>query len=380
MTSLRIAMLSPFPPLKGGIARFSERLGRAFGEEGCEVIPVTFRSLWPRWLMKGRPASEPYVPVLHDTQLSLDLLNPLSWLTVARRLRADRPDVLLFAYWSGVLAPLCMIIRRASGLKTVVLLHNFTSHETIPGESMLKRMLVASSEGFITLSRTVETELRVFSPEAKSRCLFHPLYERQGSAPSKPEARQDLGLPRASKVLLFFGYIREYKGVDTLLETMAIVLRRDSSVRLVVAGEFILDSSVFRHQAERLGITGQVDFYEGYVPSGQVARLMAAADAVVLPYRSASQSGIVSLAFGHGVPVIAFSIGALGDQIEHGRTGWLVREYGADALAAGILDFFREREHLPLNEGIDEACRRNSWNRFASESVDFLEQCRRRDA
>jgi glycosyltransferase involved in cell wall biosynthesis len=377
LSSLRIALLSPFPPLKGGIARFSERLGRALEEEGCEVIPVTFRRLWPRWLMKGRPASEPGVTVLHDTQLSLVLLNPLSWLAVARRLRAVRPDVLLFAYWSGALAPLCMMIRRVSGLKTVVLLHNFTSHESIPGESMLKRMLVASSEGFITLSRTVESELKAFMPEANALALFHPFYEPQGPAPSRQEARQALGLPEASKVLLFFGYIREYKGVDTLLESMAIVLRKDSSVRLVVAGEFILDSSVFRLHAERLGIAGQVDIYEGYVPSGQVACVMAAADAVVLPYRSATQSGIVSLAFGHGVPVIAFSTGALGDQIEHGRNGWLVRGTGADAFADGILDFFREREHLPLSEGIEEACRRNSWSRFASESLAFLERCNR---
>jgi glycosyltransferase involved in cell wall biosynthesis len=375
LTLLRIALLSPFPPLKGGIARFSEELRQAFEAAGCEVLPVTFRRLYPRWLTKGRPATDAGVMPLPDISLSLDLMNPLSWLSAASRLREFKPDVLLVAYWSGILAPLTALMRRASGLKTVVLLHNFTSHESIPGEPILKRLLVSSSDGFITLSRAVESELWAFAPVARTLCLFHPVYERQSVPPSKADARRAINLPDTAKVLLFFGYVREYKGVDTLLEAMAAVARRDDSVRLVIAGEFILDPSRFRDYAERLGIAGKVDFRVGYVPAGEVATLMAAADAVVLPYRSATQSGIVSLALGHGVPVIACNAGGLGDQVEHGRTGWLVREEGSEALAAGILDFFNEREHLPLEAGIADACRRSSWREFASQAAAFLEQC-----
>jgi len=307
-------------------------------------------------------------------------MNPLSWITAARKLRNIKPDVLLIAYWSGVLAPLCALMRRASGLPTFVLLHNFTSHEPISGESMLKRMLVSSSDGFITLSQTVESELRAFAPAAKTLRLFHPLYERQTPGPSKAAARRSIGLPEDAPVLLFFGYVREYKGLDTLFEAMALVLQRESSARLVVAGEFILGSSRFREEARRLGIDGAVEFREGYVPAGEVATLMAAADAVVLPYRSATQSGIVPLALGHGVPVIACDTGGLGNQVEHGRTGWLVREEGAEALADGILDFFRERERLPLEEGISDFRRRNSWREFASQAATFLETCSRRSA
>jgi glycosyltransferase involved in cell wall biosynthesis len=377
LTPLRIALLSPFPPLKGGIARFSEELRRAFEAAACEVLPVPFRRLYPRWLMKGRPASEPGSALASDTPLALDLMNPLSWLSSARRLRSSRPDVLLIAYWSGILAPLSAVMCRASGLKTVVLLHNFTAHESIPGESMLKRMLVSSSDGFIALSRTVESELRAFAPAARTLCLFHPLYERQSASPSKSEARRAVGLSDEVNVLLFFGYVREYKGLDTLIDAMAAVLRRDPSAKLIVAGEFILDSSPFREHTRRLGLDGAVEFREGYVPAGEVATLMAAADTVVLPYRSATQSGIVSLALGHGVPVIACNAGSLGDQLEHKRTGWLVREEGPEALADGILDFFHERERLPLEEGIAEYCRRNSWREFASQAAGFLETCSR---
>ncbi len=369
-------LLSPFPPLKGGIARFSDELCRAFEAAGCKVVPVTFRRIYPRWLMKGRPATDSDVAPVSAAPLSLDLMNPLSWLSAARRLREFKADVLLVAYWSGILAPLTALMRRASGLKTLVLLHNFTSHDSIPGESMLKRLLVSSADGFITLSRAVESELLAFAPGVRTLRLFHPLYESQSPIPSKSDARRTLGLPEAAKVLLFFGYVREYKGLDILLEAMASVSRRDDSVRLVIAGEFILDSSSFRDHADRLGIAGKVDFRVGYVPAGEVATLMAGADAVVLPYRSASQSGIVSLAFGHGVPVIACNAGGLGAQVEHGRTGWVVREEGAEALADGILDFFRASEHLPLEAGIAEFRRRNSWREFTSKAAVFLETCK----
>lgn len=378
MTPLRIALLSPFPPLKGGIARFSDELRRAFEVAGCEVVPLPFRRLYPRWLMKGRPATELGAQAAESTPLSLDLVNPFTWFSAARKLREFKADVLLVAYWSAILAPLCAMMRRASGLPTVVLLHNFTSHESIPGEPMLKRLLVSSADGFITLSRAVESDLRAFAPEARTLRLFHPLYERQTPAPAKADARRSLDLPKDAPVLLFFGYVREYKGLDTLLEAMAAVLRELPSARLVVAGEFILGSSRFREEARRLGIEGAVVFREGYVPASEVSTLMAAADAVALPYRSATQSGIVPLALGHGVPVIACNAGGLGAQIEHKRTGWLVREEGAGALAEGIVEFFGERERLPLAAGIDEFRRRNSWREFASQAAAFLETCSRR--
>ena len=374
---LRIALLSPFPPLKGGIARFSSRLQSAFEDAGCEVVPIPFRRLYPRWLLKGRAAYEPGAALFPISHFSIDLMNPISWLVTVRQIRRLDPDVLLIAYWTGLLAPLCALMRRATGLKTVILLHNFTSHEHIPGESMLKGMLTASADGFILLSRSVGTELAAFSPKSRSFTLFHPVYEPQGERSPRGEARRSIGLPDASKVLLFFGYVREYKGLDTLIDAMALVLQKDPSVRLVVAGEFFIDSSVFRAQASRLGIDASVDFHEGYVPAERVGTLMDAADAVVLPYRSATQSGIVPLAFGHGVPVIACDAGALAEQVEHGRTGWIVDGKGAEAMALGILEFFRSMESLTYGPRIEEACRKMSWSVFASETARFLERCSR---
>ncbi|NTV02379.1 MAG: glycosyltransferase [Chlorobiaceae bacterium] len=375
--AVRIALVSPFPPLKGGIARFSGLLLPALEAAGCEVLPVPFRRLYPRWLLKGRPASDPGQADTISSPFTLDLMNPLSWLSTARAVVKRKPEVLLVAYWSGLLAPLCAVLRAVTGIRTVVLLHNFAAHEQLPAERLLQRLLLASTDGFITLSDSVRQDLAASGNRKPVRGLFHPVDEPRGYAPSKSDARVGIGLPAASKVLLFFGYVRRYKGLDVLPEAMSIALRHDPSLRLVVAGEFISGEGRFRAEVERLGIAGSVTLLPGYVPADRVATLFAAADAVVLPYRSATQSGVVPLAFGHGVPVIACDVGALSTQVAHGRSGWIVGRPGAEALAEGILEFFRCREAMPLREGLDEARRANSWESLASEAASFLESCSR---
>ena len=377
---MRIALISPFPPLKGGIARFSSQLMPALEEAGCEVLPVPFRKLYPRWILKGRPAADPGQPDGQPSPFRLDLMNPLSWLATARDLRHRQPDLLLVAYWTGLLAPFCKVLRVVTGKRVVVLLHNFASHEKLPAERLLQRLLLSSADGFITLSESVRQSVAASGTSKPVKSLFHPVYESRGPLPSKHEAREGLGLPMDAKVLLFFGYVRRYKGLDVLLEAMAVARRKDPALRLLVAGEFISEAGRFRADLDRLGLAGSVDLLPGYVPADRIAPLFAAADAVVLPYRSATQSGVVPLAFGLGVPVIACDAGALSTQVAHGRNGWIVGRPGPEALAEGILEFFRCREGMPLQEGLEEARRATSWQAFASEVSSFLESVRRRAA
>ncbi|NTU67735.1 MAG: glycosyltransferase [Chlorobiaceae bacterium] len=372
---LRIALISPFPPLKGGIARFSGLLRPALEAAGCEVLPVPFRRLYPRWLLNGRPAADAGDQATLPSSFRLDLMNPLSWFLTARAVRNQRPDLLLVAYWGGLLAPLCAVFRAVTGIRTVALLHNFASHERLPAEALLQRLLLASSDGFITLSSSVREELDSAGHRKPATTLFHPVDAAPEHLPSKPEARKLLGLPSEAKVLLFFGYLRRYKGLDVLLETMAVAHRRDPSLLLVVAGEPVGAAGSVGAAVERLGIAGCVQLLPGYVSADRLAPLFAAADAVVLPYRSATQSGVAPLALSHGVPVIACDAGALPSQVAHGRTGWVVRRAGHEALAEGILEFFRCRGSMPLREGLDEARRAASWQEFASQAASFLDSC-----
>lgn len=372
---MRIALISPFHPLRGGIARFSGLLARAIEREGHEVLAVSYRKLYPRWITRGRSSGDPgTASAERQAFFELDLTAPRTWFDTARQLRKANPDILLVAYWTAVQAPLCFVLRRVSRLKTVILLHNFTSHEAIPGERFLKRMLVASADGFLTLSGAVHRELTAFSPSAAALQLFHPVYEPQGELPSRQEARRSLGLAEDAKVLLFFGYVREYKGLDLLLEALEAVAEEEPSVRLLVAGEFYQDEEPFRQQAVRLGLSSKVDFLPGYVPADRVPFLFAASDAVVLPYRKASQSGVVQLAFGHGVPVIVTDAGGLAEQVEHRRTGWIAAGADCRLLADAILGFFRECDPSGMKGNIEQACRTMSWKAFGERTSGFLNE------
>lgn len=370
---LRVELISPFPPLKGGIARFSGRLADACTDAGCEIHPLPFRRLYPRWLLKGRPGADPSLPQPHGVRSRLDLMNPITWISTALELRRRRPDLVLVAYWAAFLAPLYAVVRAVSGIRTVVVLHNFSSHEKLPGERLLQRLLVRSADAFVTLSGSVRQELEAAGISKPVLTLFHPCYEPEGPPPLREDARRALGIPATANLLLFFGYVRRYKGLDLLLDAMPGVLRSNPSVHLVVAGEFIGGDAFFRNMAERLGITGNVSFRPGYVPAGEVGTLFAAADAVVLPYRSATQSGVASLALGYGVPVIACDAGGLAAQVGHGSGSRIVRTPGSGAITDGILGFFDNFDPAAAREEAGNARTALSWELFAARLAQFLE-------
>jgi glycosyltransferase involved in cell wall biosynthesis len=361
--------------MKGGIVRFSGLLHDSLQQAGHLVIPVPYRKLYPRWLTPVGSSCEPAAAAPEDQHpFRLDLFNPLSWIRTARQLRGLQPDVLLAAYWIGIQAPLFFVLRLFSGIPTVILLHNFTSHESIPAEPLLKKLLVASADGFITLSGSVLHELKGFSGSARAISLFHPVYEPHGALPSKATARIQLGIGGQARLLLFFGYVRDYKGLDLLLEALSLVIHQDPSVRLLVAGEFFRDIGYFREMAARLGIGGHVDFQPGYVPAERVAPLFRAADAVVMPYRTASQSGVVQLAFGHGIPVIVNDVGGLAGQVAHRRTGWVVSNPGPETLAEAIQEFFREKDLQDMGRNIEQARTAMSWKAFGEAAAGFLNE------
>jgi glycosyltransferase involved in cell wall biosynthesis len=371
---LRIAFITPFFPLKGGIARFSGLLIEAFRQSGYAVIPVAFRALYPPFLTRGRAKSAHSAEKTVQPETRLTLYNPVTWFKAIRRLRRLQPDLLLVSYWTGFLAPLCCALRYFTGIRVVVLLHNFSSHESFFFEPFMQRVLIASADGFLTLSAAVSRELLTAFPEARVRQLFHPVYEPEAEQPAREDARKLLQLEAAAPVLLFFGYVRPYKGLDMLLRALPALLHREPSLKLVVAGEFFEDPEHYRSLIRELGISGCVDMYEGYVSTDLSALLFAAADCVVLPYRHATQSGVVQQAYGYGRPVIVTPEGALPDMVRHGFTGWIARESSAEGVAAAAGEFLDGRGELPaMHAAIAEFSRQFSWEAFAAAAGSFLE-------
>jgi glycosyltransferase involved in cell wall biosynthesis len=364
---LRIAFISPFFPLKGGIARFSELLQGSLCKRGHDVISVPFKALYPGFIAKRVEASLP-------AYAHLVLYNPLSWPGIIRYIKSLKPDILLVAYWTGLLAPLCFLLRHLTGIRLVVLLHNLSSHESFFFEPVMQRFLAASTDGFITLSDAVSCQVSAVMPDIPQLTLFHPAYQPEGELPLAVEARKELNLDVHSPVLLFFGYVRHYKGLDNMLRAMPAILQREPSLRLVVAGHFHEDVSRYRRLIDKLGISGNVDLYPGYVARERTALFFAAADAVVLPYRSATQSGVVQLAYGHALPVIVTPVGALPEMVRPGETGWIARDSSPEGFADAVGEFLDGRGSLPAMRLTIEAFRREfSWESFANSAGIFLE-------
>lgn len=372
MSVLRIALVSPFPPLKGGIARFSGELQEALLRCGCTVRSVGFRSLYPSFLL-AEPTEISAPPAA--TPASLVLYNPLTWRRASAELRDFRPDVVLLAHWAAYLLPLWLFLRRASDAPTLLLLHNLSSHDPLPMESLLLRLLPAAADGAVALSSPVADAAAALMPGKPLLQLAHPPYAPAAPLPSRSTARREAALPDTGPLLLFFGYVRPYKGLDLLLEAMPAILASNPAVRLVVAGEFLEPLERYHALALRLGVADRVEFRPGYRPSGEASLLFAAADLLVLPYRRATQSGVAGMAFGHNLPVVATPAGALAEGLRSDLRNRLASEATPQALAEAVGSALAACG-LGAPEEDRASIARREWDAAAGSLLEFCRQWR----
>ncbi len=376
MRPLRIVLISPFFPLKGGIARFSSALRATLLDEGHTVEVISFKRLVPKSFLKGKAIYESGVSPVSPTGVLplLDVLNPLTWFAAARRIQRTEPDLIISAYWLGILAPLFSMLGRLSGRRMVVLMHNFSSHEHFFFEKSFRDLLMKTTGGVVTLSDHVGRLVRNSYPDTPVRTLFHPVYPPPSPAVEKADACRKLGIDPAGPVLLFFGYIRKYKGLDILLEAMPEITRRHPGVQLVIAGEFYYGEKMFRERIEKLGITKQVHLFAEYASGNRLALFFSAADVAVLPYRESSQSGVVQQAYGFGCPVIVSDRGGLPETVRSNETGIILEQLTPAAVAASVGNFFIEKETVPFRANVTQYVQELSWQTFVEKLLAFVEK------
>lgn len=303
---MKVAILSCFPPYRGGISQFNASLLEELGK-WHDMIPFNFKRQYPSFLFPGEtqyaPDSTP-----NGIPRTLDTLNPFSWVRTARAVRASRPDVLVLPYWMSWFAlPLGFVARRA-GCPCIGLMHNVIPHEPRWFDKALTRYFLKACKGFVTLSEKVKEELLSLKADARALALFHPLYNRFGEKLPREEAAKALGIDPGKKTLLFFGLIRDYKGLDLLLEALR---EMPEDWQLVVAGEPYGSFDKYQRIIDALPGKDRIHLFLSYIPDAEVAKYFSAADAAVLPYRSASQSGIGAVAAHFGVPTVVTPVGAL---------------------------------------------------------------------
>ena len=370
---MRIAFLSTFYPYRGGIAQFNAAM---FGELGKThtVKAFTFKRQYPDLLFPGKTQfvtpDDEAVPV--DSERLLDTIGPCSWGRTARAIAAWEPDLLVMKYWMSWFAPsLGAVARRLrkKGCKVLVVLDNVIPHEPCFFDRPLTRRFLRSCDGFIAMSDAVEKDLLLLRPDAPHRLLPHPAYDHFGAKPSREEACRQLGLDPARKTLLFFGLIREYKGLDILLDAFNSL---DDSYQLLIAGEPYGPFDRYQAQIDALPGKDRVKAFPRYIPDSEVGTFFAAADLAVLPYRSATQSGISAIATHFGLPLVVTDVGGLRSTVGDRGTGIVVPHPVPGDIREAVEAFFAD---AALRERLREALRqekeRLSWPVFCKALTDF---------
>lgn len=371
---MKIVIIGTAYPMRGGIAHFNALLYKTLREHGHEVNLISFKRQYPSIFFPGKTQYETGDEGIHvDSEALLDSIGPGSWVKVARRVRSLNPDLVIFKYWMPFFAPafavIAKMVKRARNTKVLFVCDNIIPHERRPGDDFLTRMVLKTVDYYIVMSETVEKDLLQFVPDAKCRRLHHPVYEFFKGDFRKEEARKKLGLG-PGPVVLFFGYIRRYKGLHVLLDAVAL-LKDKLPAKLLVAGEFYDDKAKYDQQIEKLGIQDSVILLDRYIPNEEVGLYYAAADVVALPYVSATQSGIVQICYNYNKPVIATDVGGLPEVVSDGETGFVVPAGNARALADAIKRFYDENREMAFSRRVAEVKKNFSWDRMA-EAVEEL--------
>ena len=355
-------------PFRGGIAHYNALLAEALGKRH-EVTTITFERQYPSLLFPGKTQQESgEISTASPAPQLVDSINPLNWIRVGRLIRDRRPDILVIKYWLPVFGPcfgtIARVVRSNKHTRIICICDNVLPHERRPFDVSFTRYAFGAVDAFIVQSSAVERDLQQLLPRARYRYVPHPVYNIFGAQSDRAQVRARLGITD-ERVVLFFGYVRRYKGLHVLLQAMPHLLAR-LPVRLLVVGEFYDDEESYREQVRTLGLEHAVTLHADYVPTEQVGGYFSAADAVVLPYVSATQSGIAQIAYNFDCPVIATNVGGLAEVVIDGRTGYVVPPNDPESLAKAIARFYSERREQEFGEQVRAEKRKYSWENLVA--------------
>ncbi|PTX21038.1 glycosyltransferase involved in cell wall biosynthesis [Pontibacter mucosus] len=376
----RVTIVGPAHPLRGGgMATFNERLAYAFQEAGCEVEIVTFSLQYPSFLFPGKSqyTLEP-APAGLSIKVLINSVNPLSWWRTGRYIKSQKPDLVVFRYWLPFMGPalgsIARIIRRNKYSRILAITDNVVPHEKRPGDVPFTKYFLSSCHGFVTMSRSVQQDLEHFEPAKPSEYLPHPLYDNFGEAETKEAACSALGLDPTYNYLLFFGFIRAYKGLDLLLQAMADPQVQElQNLKLIVAGEFYEDALPYLQLIQELQLQDKLILRTEFIPNAEVRHYFCAADLVVQPYKHATQSGVTQVAYHFNKPMVVTRVGGLSELVPDREVGYVV-EPQPQAIATAIQQFYTSGQAAILSENITKYKKRFSWDRFVKSIWELAEK------
>ena len=366
----KIYLIGTAWPFRGGIAAFNERLATAYQEAGYEVTIINFRLQYPAIFFPGKTQMANWAGPEHlNIRREINSVNPLNWIIVGNRIRRERPSLVIFRYWLPFMGPafgtIARLIRLNRTTRVITIFDNIVPHERRIGDRLFTNYFIRPIQAFIAMSDTVFNDIKKFDTKKPRELCPHPLYDNFGEKVDKDEAKSHLGLDPDTGYSLFFGFIRDYKGLDLALRAFGDERLRDSDKRLLVAGEFYSDEKYYLDIIKELDIAGQVVLRTDFIPDDEVKYYFSAADLVVQPYKTATQSGISQIAYHFDKPMIVTNVGGLPEIVPDGKSGFVV-ERDSSAIAGAIRRYYDEKMEPVFEAGMREEKKKYSWESMVS--------------
>ena len=365
---MNIAIIGPAHPLRGGgISTFNERLAEVLQEQGHTVVIYSFSLQYPSFLFPGKSqfTTEPAPQglVIHSI---INSINPFNWFKAGGIIKKGKHELIIVRYWLPFMGPslgtILRIVKRNKYTRVLCIADNVIPHEKRPGDLVFTKYFLKPVDAFITMSKEVLQDLKKFT---KKKAIFnpHPVYDNYGTAISKEDACKRLGLDPANKYVLFFGFIRKYKGLDILLEAMGDERVKETGIKLIVAGEFYGDKDFYSQLVDQYDLEKDTNMFTEFIPNDEVKYYFGAADLVVQPYRTATQSGITQVAYHFEKPMVVTNVGGLPEVVPDGKVGY-VTDPDAGSIANAILKFFEPDSIPDLQQNLLEEKKKYSWETF----------------
>ena len=367
---MNIVILGTAYPFRGGLATFNERLARQLQAEGHTVEVITFTLQYPSFLFPGKTQySTEQAPTDLRISQQVHSCNPFNWIKVGRRIRNMQPDMLITCYWMAFFAPcygmIQRIVQRNGKTRCIALVHNMIPHEPSILDKLFAPFFVRHTDGFVALSESVVQDINRFDHGTKPKTSYpHPIYDHYGEPMSKKEACQALHLNPENQYMLFFGLVRAYKGLDLLLDAFGKVKDQLPNLQLIIAGEFYEDEDKYRAQINNNQLTNKVIIKNEFIADADLRKYFGAADLIVQPYKSATQSGVTQVAFHFEKPMLVTNVGGLGEIVHDHKMGYAV-EPNAEAIAQALTDYYTHNRQADYTQYLIQQKDRYSWEGMA---------------
>ena len=375
MNSKRIILIGPVYPYRGGISHYTGLMYRELAKH-YDVEMLSYKMQYPKFLFHKEQkdyANDSFK--IENTKYMLHTANPFNIIKTACYIRKQQADMVLIQWWHPYFAPCYWLLEQFMGRQNITFVcHNVFPHERFPMDKLLTRMVLKHGKHYIVHAEEEGRELVRIRKRPDYAVTPHPTYNAfQFEGMSKTQARERLGIIKEAKILLFFGFVREYKGLKYLLKALPMIVKKIENLQLWVVGEFGSDRDDYLALIAEIGIGSRVNVIDSYTPDREVEKYFAAADLVVLPYTSATQSGIVQIAYGFSKPVIVTNVGGLPDVVTDGKTGYVIEPEKPEEIARAVIKFYQGHKESEFVENIQKGAYRFSWERMGEVVGGFME-------